>query len=338
MEEPAPFSGNQRRRARQFAVLGNLLPILVATLFDFSSHHTVFFIGAALSVLPPFLVTTFTRSTPIAFYGAAYGGLVSLTMMQAYSGGPASSYAVLMMMAMIWFGLQASDQELQIGLIVLAACCYLPMLVFGPPAYPVSWGSATLLLLVGIAVAGSLRSLTKETQKLHSRLRTQAFDDPLTGLCNRRGWENIAVPTLAQAARDSRDVGLILLDLDQLKEINDSFGHEKGDDVLRETADRMRTVLRSADVIARLGGDEFAALLSGAGLEEILVAAERLKAATPERGAFSAGAAGWNRSETLDELLNRADLALYAAKTAGGARIELAAKSFDDSSIPAQGD
>ena len=72
-------------------------------------------------------------------------------------------------MAMVWFGIQTSDRELAVGLGILAACAYLPMLIFGPPAYPVDWGHATLLVLVGTAVAMALRALTRETQKLNER-------------------------------------------------------------------------------------------------------------------------------------------------------------------------
>ncbi len=74
----------------------------------------------------------------------------ALTMMQAYSGGAASGYSILMMMAMIWFGVQTTDREMATGMGVLAACAYLPMLIFGPPAYPVNWGHATLLVMVGV--------------------------------------------------------------------------------------------------------------------------------------------------------------------------------------------
>ncbi len=132
------YSVRQRKRALRFAVLGNAVPIAVATATDFSSHHTVFFIGAVGGCLAPVGVTLLSRRQPIFFYAAAYGGLPALTMLQAYSGGAASPYAILMMMAMIWFGVRTTDRELAIGMGVLAACAYLPMLIFGPPAYPVS--------------------------------------------------------------------------------------------------------------------------------------------------------------------------------------------------------
>jgi len=126
-------------------------------------------------------------------------------------------------------------------------------------------------------------------------------------------------------------VGLLLLDLDSLKEINDSHGHDVGDRVLVETADRMREALRAGDVIARLGGDEFGALLMDTSDGQALAAVDRLSGMTPDLGSFSAGAAEWDGSEGLDELLRRADVALYTAKTGGGSRLEIAPPTLEPS-------
>jgi diguanylate cyclase (GGDEF)-like protein len=329
MAAPTRYSARQRRRALRFAILGNTIPVAVATATNFDSHHTVFFIGAVGACLAPIAVTLVSREQPIPFYAAAYGGIVALTMLQAYSGGPASGYAVLMMMAMIWFGIRTSDRELAIGMGVLAACAYLPMLIFGSPAYPVSWGHATLLVLVGVTVAYSLRAVTRESQTLNERLLREATVDDLTGLLNRRGWRMAAERELSRAGRERSHVGLLLLDLDSMKEINDTRGHDEGDRVLFETAERMRTALRAGDVIARLGGDEFGALLMDNVEGQAVAAVDRLKATTPEVGGFSAGVAAWDGKESLDELLRRADVALYTAKTDGGRRVEIAPPTLE---------
>jgi diguanylate cyclase (GGDEF)-like protein len=331
MAAPTRYSARQRRRALRFAILGNTIPIAVATATNFDSHHTVFFIGAIGACVAPIVVTLVSRRQPIPFYAAAYGGIVAITMLQAYSGGAASGYAVLMMMAMIWFGVRTSDRELAVGMGVLGACAYLPMLIFGPPAYPISWGHATLLVLVGLTVAYSLRAVTRETQMLNERLLKEATVDDLTGLLNRRGWRMAAERELSRAGREGGHVGLLLLDLDSLKEINDTRGHDEGDRVLRETAERMRTALRAGDVIARLGGDEFGALLMDNVEGQAVAAVERLKVTTPEIGSFSAGIAAWDGRESLDELLRRADVALYTAKTGGGSRVEIAPPTLEPS-------
>jgi diguanylate cyclase (GGDEF)-like protein len=279
-------------------------------------------------VHPPLIVTGVSRRHRIAFYLGAFGGIPALALMQAYTGGPASGYSVLMMMAMIWFGLQATDRELIVGMVVLAASSVLPMLIVGPPAYPVDWGSGALLVFVGVSVAGSLHAVTRETQRLTERLRHEAVIDHLTGLLNRRGWNQATRRELVRARRAGVPLGLVAIDLDALKEINDSMGHDAGDRILQETADRLRSAVRGGDVLARLGGDEFVALLPDTELDGVTEMVQRLRESTPARGSFSAGVAAWDRRETLDELLRRCDVALYASKAAGRGRTEIAPLSL----------
>ena len=112
-------------------------------------------------------------------------------------------------------------------------------------------------------------------------------------------------------------------------------GHDEGDRVLRETADRLRGALRAGDVLARWGGDEFVALLSDSTLDQSMRAVQRLRAVTPSPGQFSAGVAAWNRGEDIDELMRRSDVALYAAKAGGGGAAELAPLELAPSLGPA---
>jgi diguanylate cyclase (GGDEF)-like protein len=133
---------------------------------------------------------------------------------------------------------------------------------------------------------------------------------------------------LSQAERSRTAVELLVLDLDDLKELNDSMGHDEGDRVLVETAERMRGALRASDVISRMGGDEFAALMPDTTLDQALIAVQRLHDATPEVAAFSAGVATWDGQEDLDELMRRSDVALYAAKATGGNKVEIAPQSL----------
>jgi diguanylate cyclase (GGDEF)-like protein len=314
-----------RGRLLAFAIVGNVLPVIIATATDRSSHRALFYLGAAVGCVAPLVVVLVPRRRRrLVFWAAAFAEIPALTLMQAYNGGPASSYSVLVIVAMVWFGLEATDRALVAGILVLAACCALPMVLVGPPAYPVSWGHAVLLVLVGVTVAVSLRAVVRELGMLAQRFQQEAVVDDLTGLLNRRGWRYTAPRELARAARTGNPITLVTLDLDNFKELNDELGHEQGDHALRDTAERIRATLRAGDVVARLGGDEFVALLTNSTLTGSLAAIDRLRDATPEREAFSSGIAVWDRKEDLPELLRRSDLALYAAKAAGGSRTEVA--------------
>jgi predicted signal transduction protein with EAL and GGDEF domain len=211
------LTGKQRRRAIWFALVGNLVPIAIACATDEGSHRWPFVAGAVAAAAAPLVVTVIGRRNRMVFYMAAFGGIPALAAMQSYTGGVSSSYALLMMMAMVWFGLQATQTELILGLAVLAACSFGPMGVIGAPAYPVAWGHATLLVLIAASVAGSLHIMTREMQRLTERLRNEATIDELTGVLNRRGWREAATSLLARAQRDSSQVGIIAIDLDEFK-------------------------------------------------------------------------------------------------------------------------
>jgi GGDEF domain-containing protein len=307
---------SNRTRSVAYAVLGNVVPIGIATAAHGGSHQLPFFIGAVGSCLAPLIVTGVGRRRPFLFYPAAYGGLVTLTLLQWGEGGVASGNSILLVMPMIWFGLKGRDRELVAAAATLAACAFFPMILIGAPAFPVDWASAALLVVIAMAVTGTLRSLSRGMRELTKRLEREAVLDDLTGLLNRRGWTGAAGAQLPRAARSGQAVGVLMIDLDGLKRVNDELGHAEGDRLLRDTAERIRSAFRAGDILARLGGDEFAVLLVDPSMGESAV--DRLRALTPPGERFSAGLAIWNGIETLDELTHRADLCLYEVKAAGG--------------------
>jgi diguanylate cyclase (GGDEF)-like protein len=321
---PVRFGAGDRTRAVRFAIVGNVLPVLAAVITQFSSHRTVFFVGAVAGCAAPVVVAAAGRRHRLLFWLALFGGIPAFTLMQAYSGGAASDYSVLLVMAMIWVGLQATDGELVAGVLLLGACSFLPMLLIGPRAYPVHWGHAALIFLAGSSVAVTLHVLSREVQRLTKKLRQDALIDDLTGLLNRRGWRYIATPEFERAARTGKPVALVTIDLDSFKEVNDHHGHDHGDRVLRATAERMQATFRAGDILARLGGDEFVVLLSNSTLDGALAAARRLREITPVREELSAGIAMGEGSEDLATLMYRSDRALYAAKSGGGGQTKVA--------------
>jgi diguanylate cyclase (GGDEF)-like protein len=159
-----------------------------------------------------------------------------------------------------------------------------------------------------------------EISRLVGRLEGLARTDALTGVPNRRVWEEELPRELDRARRMGTAVCVAMIDLDNFKAYNDRHGHQAGDLVLKEAAGAWRSEMRSTDLLARYGGEEFGLLLPACALEDAIRIVERLRAATP-LVTCSVGLASWNFGESATELLRRADRALYAAKAAGRNRL-----------------
>jgi diguanylate cyclase (GGDEF)-like protein len=157
-----------------------------------------------------------------------------------------------------------------------------------------------------------------ERADLLAQLERTAHTDELTGLPNRRAWQEQLPIEMARAKRDGSRLCVAMLDVDGLKQTNDKLGHRAGDQLLKQSAAGWSSALRKADLLARYGGDEFAALLTQRGLADAQRLVGRLVEATPTEHSFSAGIAEWDGVQGLDELVATADKRLYAAKAARG--------------------
>jgi diguanylate cyclase (GGDEF)-like protein/PAS domain S-box-containing protein len=184
----------------------------------------------------------------------------------------------------------------------------------------------------GAIVGGSLvardvtgrKDLERQRELLLAHTQAMARTDALTGLANRRAWDEELRRELARAQRTKRPVCVAMIDLDHFKAFNDERGHLAGDELLREAATTWRLVLRLGDLIARYGGEEFALLLPDCGIGDAAHVIERLRASTPLGQTCSAGVAAWDGSESPGELIARVDAALYEAKRAGRDRLAYA--------------
>lgn len=173
-----------------------------------------------------------------------------------------------------------------------------------------------------------------EAHQLSKELSFQATHDSLTGLVNRREFENRIESALESALHDQQEHAICYLDLDQFKVINDTCGHVAGDELLRQIANLLRSKVRSNDTIARLGGDEFGLLMEGCPLTQSQRVAETLREAIEEfqfvwddkrfRVGVSIGVVPINEnSSSIMEVLQQADTACYAAKDMGRNRVHL---------------
>jgi diguanylate cyclase (GGDEF)-like protein len=162
------------------------------------------------------------------------------------------------------------------------------------------------------------------------RVKQLAYLDGLTGIFNRRYFELRIVEEIDRAQRFSSGMGVIMVDIDHFKLLNDEFGHLLGDEVLRQVSSLFHQQLRKIDVVCRFGGEEFAILLSQADAQQTLAVAEKLRKlvgewqfpGVPRPVTISAGVSGYpDHGSTRDSLVKAADAALYAAKQAGRNRI-----------------
>ncbi|WP_432738215.1 sensor domain-containing diguanylate cyclase [Maridesulfovibrio sp. FT414] len=182
-------------------------------------------------------------------------------------------------------------------------------------------------------VVGTIRDVT-ERREAENKLRKLATTDPLTGLANRRFFMESAEEALERSLRYERDLSLMMLDIDFFKNVNDMYGHDAGDDVLKGLSQAGLKILRKIDLFGRIGGEEFSVLLPDTGLEGATMVAERLRREIEQTRMItrsgelmitvSIGVATLNAdTRTLEHLLKAADIGLYAAKHAGRNRVEI---------------
>ena len=248
--------------------------------------------------------------------------LVVITVLRLAVSNPIEAIGFLYV---IPISLLASDLGLRGGLLAAAAAIALTILwavLQDVPLGAIGYG-ARVATFMGVGVIVGLQSerrlrLQVERERLIADLQATAMRDQLTGLPNRRAWDDRLERELERARRSGRPLAVAVLDLDRLKRVNDTHGHEQGDRLIQRCAHAWTGTLRQSDLLARLGGDEFAVLLPDCGAAAADEAGRRLLGAVPFNQSCSVGVAVWDEQEAGYELVHRADQAMYAVKAAGG--------------------
>lgn len=203
-----------------------------------------------------------------------------------------------------------------------------------PDLLAASWSTMFALETVIYAVGAAFIMLLLVENRQVAVYRNAAIIDPLTGLINRRGFQENALRLCVLQAARRQPVSMLMFDLDYFKSINDRFGHAVGDDALRVFGEVARSNMRENDIVARLGGEEFAAIVP-ANFEDAVKIGERIRASFQEAGVTISGhrmnatvsigiATSQARVNDLEQLAARADSALYRAKRKGRNRVYLA--------------
>ena len=178
---------------------------------------------------------------------------------------------------------------------------------------------------------GKLRAMTESLSARSETLEHAALTDGLTGMQNRRYFDDALREYLQEFRRIDRPIGLMILDLDHFKMVNDTHGHDVGDEVLRAVSNCLREFTRYHDVAARLGGEEFAVVAPNMDEQLLVKLAERIRKAIASltvvsgnvrlKVTTSVGLAVWDRKETAEDFFRRADRMLYQAKRMGRNRV-----------------
>ncbi len=178
---------------------------------------------------------------------------------------------------------------------------------------------------------GKLKAMTESLSARSETLEHAALTDPLTGMQNRRYFDDALKEYLEEFKRIEKPIGLMVLDLDHFKMVNDTHGHDVGDEVLRRIAACLQEFTRYHDIVARLGGEEFAVVAPNMSVDQLIKFAERIRKAVSglviEAGnislkvTISVGLAVWDTRESPEEFYKRADKLLYQAKRQGRNRV-----------------
>jgi diguanylate cyclase (GGDEF)-like protein len=264
-----------------------------------------------------------TRWREAFFFGWSAGTAVFIGLAAGLDGGTHSPLSYLLVTPLLFGGL-AYSPRLVVSLSGVAVLCAVGIGL----ATPHPQLESILILVLATAIAGTLTvGGAVNRSRLTQKLVDLAALDSLTGCLAYRAFHRRLAEEAERAKRYGRSFGLVMVDVDNLKRLNDTGGHHAGDEALRSVSGGLLKAARASDVVGRLGGDEFAVLLPETSGEQMPAVIERLREVlyartgdpgVPTRTTVSLGSTAWNGAgDSAADMLKRADEAMYAAKHAG---------------------
>ncbi len=307
----------------------------------FTSWYVGFFLFLEILAVGYLAVSRIFPGTRSKLARVFVAGLVlwgaALTCLDLQSNMDLSAYAVTIVASCAFLGAPLS---FFVPLVLVTSGTVLGAFVLSPLGFDFIDGFVPIVIFAAIALGlaamrwkerKELFAAWKDIAERTAHLQELSFKDYLTGLYNRRFFVESLDNAIRAARRQKTSLAVAIIDLDHFKRINDSLGHARGDRVLESVARLLDGSKRASDILARYGGEEFVLLFPPNPHDDPVGAMERMAAelrrhsfeAVPWKVTFSAGVAVMREFETVEDLLKRADMALYAAKQAGRDRVVL---------------
>jgi diguanylate cyclase (GGDEF)-like protein len=298
--------------------------ILVSSLTMPAASHSQTMAAAAAAYAFALLLTAFERMPGWALQLCLAAGSLLIEWVVTATHGTSPIYTVFYFWIAIYafYFFKPSHASAQIVFIFISYALVLGLVKDPTSPAAVGWMLTTAALVVAGAMIGVLKH---RIDGILADARNSARTDGLTGLRNRRAFEEILTTELGRAERNGGRFSLIIADLDRFKSLNDSYGHQEGDRALQRVSGCLEDSRRLGDIVARIGGEEFAIILPDANEREAYLAAERLRkrvgeacAGEPGELTISLGMATFpHHGENASALMRAADQALYVAKEIG---------------------
>lgn len=295
-----------------FFAFGGSAGLLITLDAEAGGRRSILLVLCCVAFVSALVVARWGARWPRTFFHGAVGGATALIVTAvAVAPTPVTSLAAATLITFVvvdaHFFFSARQAHAHLGLAVVGITAALV-------AGDVGLGTALGLDLILVSIGTVIRQLVS--------LASDASRDPLTGLSNRRGFDRALEELMSEAARSGEPLSAVLIDVDHFKAVNDTYGHEEGDRVLRRVADVWHREVPDRAFLARHGGDEFSLLLPGTRGPAALALVRRI-CAVDATVSLSCGVAQYRTGDSASQLMRSADRALYDAKILGRGRAEL---------------